>query len=357
MKRHMTVRLLPKKIQKAYAAALALLIVVPVLVLSQSSLYAAELLQRSITVSDSTPSATANHVFRFNVASSASLGSIVFEYCGNSPLFDQPCVAPTGLDASSVSLAAQSGETGFTLHPSSNTSRIVLTRVAAPATPQPVQYDFSDITNPSTPKASVFVRISTYGSSDGSGAIIDKGSVAFSTEGDIGTTLFVPPYLTFCAGATVAPDCSSVSGFGVDLGILSPELPSTGSTQFAAATNDPTGYNVAITGITMTSGNNVIPALNPAGGSIPGVSQFGLNLRANTAPVIGQNSSGTGSGTAMASYNIPNQFKFSSGDVIASSPLPTNFNTFTVSYLVNVSENQAPGVYASTLTYIATAAF
>ncbi len=141
------------------------------------------------------------------------------------------------------------------------------------------------------------------------------------------------------------------------MGELAPSRTATATSQFAAYTNDGSGYAVAMTGVTMTSGNNVIPPLASPQPSLRGVSQFGMNLRANSNPNVGLDPIGAGTGKAQAGYNIPNQFKFVPGDTIVISSLPTQSNIFTASYMVNVSAAQNPGVYSSTITYIATAQF
>jgi hypothetical protein len=352
----MTVRFFKKNL-KAYAKTLALLFVVPVLTMLVQNSYALELTQRSIRLTSSAPGATSDHVVSFDVRTASSLGSIVFEYCSNSPLHNDPCTAPAGLDTSTLSLVQQVGETGFSLHGNSDANTIILTRPPSVATPQNVLYRFNDIINPNTPRQTVFVRLSTHTADDGSGSRTDDGAVVFSTDGGLAAELFVPPYLTLCVGVTVASDCSSSVGDTIDLGILSSSVSSTASSQFAAATNDFTGYNVAIAGTTMTSGSNVIPALAVPAISTSGVSQFGINLRANTNPSVGLNPSGIGTSVISANYNIINNFSFVNGSTLVSSPISTDFNRFTVSYMVNVSSIQPPGFYAATFTYIATASF
>ena len=107
----------------------------------------------------------------------------------------------------------------------------------------------------------------------------------------------------------------------------------------------------------MTSGNNTIAAINPASNSQVGSNQFGINLRANSLPAVGNDPEGTGTGTPQAGYSAPNQYKFQNGDNIASSPIPSDYNRLTVSYLVNVGSSQPPGVYATTVTYLGVADF
>lgn len=320
--------------------------------------FAANMVTRSATVGSSLPSETTYHEFRFTTLTSGSVGSIVFEYCNNLPFYGAPCTVPTGLNVDGASLTIQSGLTGFSVSASdTNANKIVITRTAAVSAPTAASYHFENIVNQSTVNESVFVRISTHTSTNGSGVQIDDGAVVYATAEGVGVGGFVPPHLTFCVGVTVADNCSSTTGSLLTLGELSELTTRTSSSQFAAATNDPTGYNVYISGGTMTSGNEIIPALADNSSSQTGISQFGINLRSNTNPAVGANASGTGTGSAVSNYNVSNSFRYNDGELIAKSVLPTNYNKFTVSYIVNVSSEQPAGVYASSFTYTAIASF
>jgi len=316
------------------------------------------LFNRSVLLSSHQPSDTSDYTFNFDIPSTSNVGSIVFEFCDNSPSFFLACNAPAGLDASAASLASQSGNVGFSFDSADTTAnKIVISRVSAPAVVTSNTYVFSNITNPSLASSSIYVKISTHAATDGSGANIDTGAVAYSIQNVFNVGAFVPPFLQLCVAVTVAPDCSSMSGDSIDLGILSASQANAGQSQFATATNDPTGYNIFALGNTMTSGNNTIPALPAPAASFPGTGQFGINLRANLIPPIGQNPVGLGTASPAANYNIPNRFTFIPGDNIASSAINTNYNRMTVSYLVNIPSNQTPGVYSTTITYLATVSF
>jgi hypothetical protein len=123
------------------------------------------------------------------------------------------------------------------------------------------------------------------------------------------------------------------------------------------ATNAANGYIIQVYGSTMTSGNNIINALASNAGSHPGSSQFGINLRANSVPPVGGDPTGPGIGQPAAGYNIPNSFRFVPDDIVASSVAPDDWRKYTASYLVNVPSDQPPGVYASTVTYVAAGSF
>jgi hypothetical protein len=316
------------------------------------------LFNRSVTIGSGVPSAVTTHSFKFDVPTTSTIGSIVLEYCSNNPDLVQPCTAPTGLDASPASLVSQSGNTGFSIDAAdSSQNKIVLSRPAAAGLITSNSYVFDNITNPSTPGFTTFVRLSTHAATDGSGPTEDTGGVAFAVQNTFTIGAFVPPFLQLCVGISVAPDCSSIIGDSLDLGILSSTHANDGQSQFSTATNDPAGYVVSALGNTMTSGNNTVAALANPSASFPGTGQFGINLRANLIPAVGQDPIGTGTAAPAANYDQPNRFVFNSGDAIASSPLNTNYNRMTVSYLVNVPDKQPPGVYATTITYVATVEF
>lgn len=329
------------------------------IVIAQSILYvsAAKFDLRRLTINSSTPSVITTHTYDFEITTANSIGSFEFEYCTNDPFPGTACTPPAGFDISGGNLTLQGGETGFTVHANTTANRMVIGRVASVTVPGPVQYVFTNVVNPSTPNQTVYIRMSSFSTDDGSGARVDEGAVAISTSGSLGVAAFVPPYLRFCVGLTVSADCNTVSGSYITLGVVSVNTASSGTSQMAGYTNDDTGYIISTLGTTMTSGNNIIPALSSPTASNPGTSQFGINLRDNTNPNVGQNPTGSGTGAPTVNYNQVNSFKFTSGDTLVSSPLSTESNIFTVSYLVNISANQAPGIYATTLTYIGIANF
>ncbi|HEX8763062.1 MAG TPA: hypothetical protein VF733_04880 [Candidatus Saccharimonadales bacterium] len=315
---------------------------------------ALQLPDRSLYIQNSQSGATTSHVFRFSYASSAAVGSVVLEYCTD-PFLELTCDAPSGIDASGAVLADQTGETGYSIL-DAQANRLVLTR--APATPTGTSsYSFDTIVNPTGNPDTFYVRISTYASSDGSGSYIDYGAVVNSTTTSILVSSEVPPILKFCVGLTLGDDCSTANESIIDLGDLSTARAARGTSQMIAATNAEFGLAIGVYGTTMTSGNNTIRQLDNPTVNAPGNAQFGLNLRQNTDPPIGANPTGVGITTPTGRYNIPNRYAFVSGDTVATSSAATDNRKFTVSYIVNVPPDQAPGVYTATLTYVCAATF
>jgi hypothetical protein len=342
------------KVKKALLVLLPILGVVAVQLPPKSQ--ALHLQNHSVKLSTALISATASHNFTFDYPSASMVGSVVFQYCDAGALLPMPCNAPAGMDASGAVLASQTGNIGFSIGTATN-NKIVLTRAAVPGIATTSTYNFDNIINPSTANATTYVRISTYPTADGAGPDNDNGAVAFVAVSPFEVGAFVPPFLRLCVGIVVSNDCSSIAGDSIDLGNLSTSGPKYGTSQFSAGTNSATGYNIFSLGTTMTSGNNVLSAINPSGTSRPGTSQFGLNLRANTVPPIGADAQGAGTGTPQGGYNTPNTFKYQDGDNIASSNLPTDFSKMTVSYIVNISSAQPPGIYSTTITYLGVANF
>jgi hypothetical protein len=323
--------------------------------IGQSS--ADELTNRSVTISNPTPSVAATHTFQLRLASAVPIGSIVFQYCSNSPLITDSCTAPLGLSLSGAVLSQQAGNVGFVIDTIDSTaSRLVISRPLTSVNQVANIYTFSNIVNPSADNATTYVRISTYASTQGTGSIIDNGSVAFATSSSFAVGAYIPPFLSVCVGVTVTVNCSQATGFGLDFGDLSSQTTRSVTSQYSASTNDPSGLSVYLLGTTMTSGNNLIPQMSPQPSQV-GTSEFGINLRQNTNPAVGADPTGGGTAFPTSNYNTPNVFAFTPGAEIANSTIPTSYTLTTVSYIVNVSSTQPPGVYNTTLTYLVSVQF
>jgi hypothetical protein len=319
---------------------------------------AAQLLSRSMQVSSDQAAATnVQYNTSFSIATAGTLGSIELQFCSNSPLQGDVCIIPAGFDASSATLTAQSGQTGFSVSTSSTANNVILTRPPAPSGTGMTNYELSGVTNPGS-GGSLFARIITYASSDASGPPIDFGGIALSIQGGLSISLEVPPFLVFCLGESITNyDCTTATDPFSDLGYLTPNLTSAAQNQMVVATNAQNGYSLWASGPTMTSGNNTINPMAAVIASQPGTSQFGMNLRANQTPSVGQDVQGIGTAAVAPSFNQPNRFFFHSGDIIASSPSTDAYRKYTVSYIVNIPKTQPGGVYSTTLTYVCLANF
>jgi len=329
--------------------------ILPLLSVGSSYADPIKLLHRLLQQSTDLTGATSVHTFRWKYPDTELLGAIEFDYCTN-PYANLSCDAPDGIDVSGATLTNQVGETGFTIL-SQTTSQIILTRTPFVVNPALDNlYEFSNVINPTT-AGQYAVRVKTYTSADTSGLVNDDCDIAFSTVGPITVNAEVPPFLFFCVSEFITDYCQSSGRTFFDFGDFDTTQTNTAQTQMQIATNAQNGYTITMGGNTMTSSNHIIDALSVPTASSVGTSQFGVNLRANTSPAIGQDEQGIGIGTISPDYDTPDLFKYGKDDVLASAVTGSNYNKYTVSYVVNVPPDLPAGVYNTTVTYIATASF
>lgn len=419
-----------RQIRLLAAASLLLLASVTPFLFSQDS-YAAQLTGRSLTLQKDTvhsgtaegsyPGGVVSHKFDFEIPDSAgSFQSIKFLYCTTADVLETNCTTPTGVVTTNAVLDAQSGVTGATMN--NATAGAPLLTFASGQNPNTsgtpgyttVSYTFGVMTNPTASNETFFVRIIAYSANDGTGSVINAGTVAASTTEPIVLTGVMPESLIFCAGATVEesspgiPDCSTASSGAIQFNdLFSPTETRYSFSQMAASTNASDGYAISVNGPTLTSGSYTIPAMTTATTLLPGSGQFGMNLVENTytagndidlttasfgsgqlneayngpslvdgfnndgddgttpdvySASVNQAPNGTNlRGQASTDYDTDNTFKFLSGDTVAASDNtgagPTDAQIFTVTYVANVAGSQAPGTYVTTLLYICTPTF
>jgi hypothetical protein len=315
---------------------------------------AAGLAPRSIQVGSSGQGVTTSYTVNVTTATAASIGSIGFLFC-TTPT--GACSLPASVTTTSASLLSQSGATGFSINNVTNGAPFITRSASLIGSGVALSFDLGGIVNPSTANLEYYVRVTTYTGIDGATGPVDTGDIAMSTAQPVLLTGVTPEILVFCVGTSIAGNCGTISGSTIDFGDFSPVTTSFGTSVMQAQTNASSGYAITVTGTTLESGVNAISALGVQTASAIGTSQFGLNLRLNTTPGVGADPTGVGSGTYSGNFGSANQYRFNSGDVVASAGLPTDANTFTSSYIVNIGGSQAAGVYTATMTYICTASF
>jgi len=327
---------------------------------------------RSLYINNSTPGASTQYkvslTYNNQGVYTTTVGSIDLLFCWDpipseqvsiyNPVDHHPCVTPAGLDVSHATLSAQTGETGFTIL-SQTTNEIVLTRTPGPAAETPSTYTFDNIINPVDTTHSFAIRLSDYPSTDASGTLINLGSVLSQATNGVALETQVPGILVFCVAAQVNDNCLGTSGGNyTDMGTLDPTKTLMATSQMGAGTNATGGYSIVAYGTTMQAGTHVISALSTPTQSAPGNSQFGINLVANTAPLLGLDPAGSATNTHVdANYAIPNEFTFHDGDEVASAPNVSFVKKYTVSYIVNTPPDIRAGVYTTTLTFLCTGRF
>lgn len=169
------------------------------------------------------------------------------------------------------------------------------------------------------------------------------------------------------AGSDTTPDPNlsvSVDTSNAIFDDFSPATAATATAEFSVVNYTSYGYNVQLIGDPPTYGSHQIAAMSATAVSQVGIEQFGLNLVANTSPIsFGQNpDNGTspndfGFGTAAGNYSTPNQFRYVSGETIASAPKSSGETTYTMSYIVNVTSLTPGGVYSTDQTLVVTGTY
>lgn len=319
---------------------------------------AKRLQERSLYMDSTVPGETTFYRLSFRYMTPDPIGSVDMLFCID-PIPHHPCVSPPGLDVSSAALTAQSGETGYSIL-SQSANHIVLSRLpTAISTSDPSTYTFSNIINPSDTHQAFAIRLRTHASTNATGPQVDFGSIRGQVTESIVIETQVPPMLIFCAARQVSEDCTSTDDtYYADMGELSADDTLTAQSQMAVGTNATAGFVITANGAPLSAGTSVINSLSSLAESQQGVNQFGINLVANSAPLVGGDPEGPwANANPTAEYSVPNNFKFVPGEVVAESPNVSLMRKFTVSYIVNSQDDIRPGVYTTTITYIASGRF
>lgn len=188
-------------------------------------------------------------------------------------------------------------------------------------------------------------------SSTGDIAIGSSNSSNFRV--DSGTQTSPDPTLTFKMETPIT-----------SFGNFSAATASTSTAQFSVINYTSYGYVVQLVGAPPTYGGNDINPMSVSAVSQPGTEQFGVNLVANTNPTsFGANpDNGTapnnfGNGVVAPNYAIPNQYRYVSGETIASAPKSSGKTIYTLSYVVNVSNLTPAGQYKSDQALVVTGTY
>lgn len=321
---------------------------------------------RSLTISNSAPGNAGGtgvtYTIAFTPAQTTNIKSVNIDICTTASGTCTPpsTNVPAGLTTTAATVGTISGiGTGGSWTGTFTTNgRLRIANASSTGAPSTASLQFNNITNPNATNTSFFARITTY--SDASFTTpIDTGVVASSTASQIQLSASVDETLTFCTGTSgiTSSSCSGATGTAVNLGALTASSTGSGTSQIGISTNASSGYAVTVSGTTLASGSNNITALATQTASAQGSAQFGLNLKDNATPDVGAEAAGAGTATPTANYGTADQYRFVTGDQVASKASADAFRLFTVSYIANIPGNQPAGTYTSTMTYIATATF
>lgn len=389
--------------------------VLPLLISKKVSAYGL-LTTREIRISSSATSATGvSYLVQFNAGTTATVKSIVVDFCANSPILNATCTATVGTTVpnlgASPSVDTNGGVgignigTGWTAGQLNSNRTLTLTKAAGVAMTAGTSYYFTinSVANPST-LGTFYGRILTFPNDVTSNYAAgytatnldtnvptDAGGVALSTAAQITVTSKVPERLLFCVyTAGAGNDCTGKTGTSVLLGDTSGALDPAGpyldrTAKFSITTNASGNAIVRAKGITLTSGAFTI---DPIGGgtaeanSIAGTEQFGFctfqsagaGLTVDidydgddgTAPADDCSTTSQTAGTGTpggVGGNGDTSFAFITGELTATygSTIATkpagDYSTATLAFVGNISNITEAGIYITTMTFIATGTY
>jgi hypothetical protein len=152
----------------------------------------------------------------------------------------------------------------------------------------------------------------------------------------------------------------------IDFGVLSPNSTATGYASVQVRTYLSSGYDIRVVGLapSYTTGDttNTLDAMASPGAVEAGTEQFGINLRANTSPIVGADTVQVPDetfsfGLPTTNYNTPNSFMYQSEDVVAYSDRSSGQTNYTLSMIANMAPITPAGRYTTSLSVVVTASF
>lgn len=122
------------------------------------------------------------------------------------------------------------------------------------------------------------------------------------------------------------------------------------------------GYTLQVAGDPPKYKDHYLKALTTPTASLQGEEQFGINVVANTIPVVGADvvqtpSGATSFGYVTDNYKTANMFMYKSGDVIAQSKTESGQTDYTISMIVNISSATPAGTYGGDFSAVVVPAY
>lgn len=396
------------------AAAALLLVATAVPLLSVQTASAYQLLgQREIRMQSAVvDQAGLDYRVDFELSGATNIGGIVVTFCEGTPIIGDPtCETPGGFSIASNAFTGGNGTggeegdvdmTGFTAAVSNVTSDVgtadntfTLTNAApvSGAGSDSVVFTLNNVTNPSLVNQSFYARIMVYETDAEATAYTtdndpeltqtpaQAGGIALSTAEVITIEAKVQERITFCVFATDAvlahddTDCSSLTDpviLGDDNGVLSSVNPSISKdAKFNITTNASAGATIRMRGDTLTTGGFSIDTIgNTAAAHSANTEQFGLCVYSDggAAEPAGLNpiapyDSGACAGTTQGQGPTnDNSALFAFHDDVISSTYGSSlaqkdagdWSTGVLVFLGGVSNVTEPGIYDTTLDFVAT---
>lgn len=352
--------------------------------LATQSVAAAQLTERNITMSSSTPSASSQiYQVNFKAASTSAIQGVVVQFCAGSPIMtSNVCDLPTGMTVGST-IDATSGFAGGGTWAgnvaSGNILRVTNASGGSVNTGTNLSVTVSGFTNPST-EGTFYARVVTYATTAGANAYttgnlgthVDNGGIALSTARAVNISATVQETLTFCvSGGAPADGCAGVTEPSLTLGtgtpvVLDTDNVYTGTVYYQLSTNaiGQTSVRIKSADAGLRSGSNMIDPLagasatpvNMQAGKDSGTSAFGIRSDAPTGdegtlvPQLPYNHA--------SNYgNNPTNITSTYGDVISQATgALLNINTPLI-FAATAGPTTPAGVYTGSFSLIASSSY
>ena len=401
-------------VRRVHAAFIALLFVVasvlPIFNFGSASAYTL-LGDREIRMESSVAgSAGLNYRVDFELSDATDVGGIVVAFCAGTPIVGDPtCEVPTGFEVSSNGFSDDGGDVsvaGFTAAVSNvvstggGTADNTFTLTGAPVAGvagNSVEFVIEDVTNPSTSNESFYARIMVYETDAEATAYTtdndpaetqtpaQAGGIALSTAEVITIEAKVQERLEFCiyTGASTSwnqDDCSAPDNpviLGDNNGVLDFVNPSINrDARFNITTNASAGATIRMKGDTLQSGPTFeIASIGATAlASDEGTEQFGMCVFSDTdtlfdasslSPISPYNSGDCADTIGGQAANNDAGATFAFDDNVTDGTLSTygspiatkaagDWSTGVLVFLGNISSTTEPGIYTTSLDFIAT---
>jgi hypothetical protein len=347
---------------------------------------AAQITQTYIEPSSSSAGAT-QVIYDVNFNPTGVAGAFVIDFCSNSPVVGQPCVAPSGMSVSAVSAVTSGFSVGSVISPNT------LVVVGPIGGSSQVSVQLEGITNPED-IGTIYARIVTYNNqSNASGydpqdvgpGVVDSGSVAMAITGTIGVSGVVLESMTFCVSSTsISANCGDVSTpvlvLGEELGdavALIPGVISEGDLFVQISTNASSGAIVRLKssaadcGGLILAGDSeqcyILPAQNLGINPSSNDAKFGVMTADATNAAI--DSSGTLQPVAGSGYNSSTYtLNYTAGNLSGVTSLygdafldtngqPANNKNMQLTFGASANNGTPAGVYSAHISLIAVGKF
>ncbi len=383
----------------AAAALLILASFVPLLVHRSASAYTL-LGEREIRLSTSEGGAAGvSYLVNYEVPDTSDIGGIVVAFCAESPIIgDEDCAVPAGFSLDSATVDDAGGDVDLSTFGAvfsneanggaavDNTLTFSAASAVTPAAGNEVEFTIENVTNPTDTNGTFYARIMVYETEAAANgydlATVNPdqaGGIALSTAELITIEAKVQERITFCVytSAIDYTDCSTVDAndpvaLGDPVtGVLDSNAESISKdAKFNITTNAGAGATIRMAGTTLETGGFSIDAIgDTAVTSDIGNEQFGLCVYTDAgstdaatlnpiAPYDSGDCSATTAGQGTTNAGSATFAFHTDTGVLYGSPIALknagSFSTGILTFIGNISDTTEPGIYTTTLDFIAT---